>query len=67
MTQAQMEAQLERFNTERKELFTKIETLNSQLTAKDRELTVLKNKHEALAEDAEKKRKMAEEIKTEAA
>ena len=41
-----MEAQMERFNTERKELFNKIETLNSTLTVKDRELTVLKNKFE---------------------
>jgi hypothetical protein len=28
MTASQMEAQMERFNTERKELFAKIETLN---------------------------------------
>ena len=46
MTASQMEAQMERFNTERKELFTKIETLNQTLTVKDRELTVIKNKFE---------------------
>ena len=51
-----MEAQLERFNTERKELFTKIDTLNTNLNSKDREFTIIKNKYEALLEDNEKKK-----------
>lgn len=42
-----MESQFERFNTERKELFTKIETLNQTITSKDRELTIIKNKYES--------------------
>ena len=46
MTASQMEAQLERFNNERKELFSKIESLNHTLTTKDRELTITKNKYE---------------------
>ena len=56
LTASQMEAQLERFNTERKELFSKIETLNTGLNTKDREYTIVKNKYEALVEDNEKKK-----------
>jgi predicted nucleic acid-binding Zn-ribbon protein len=60
-----MEAQLERFNTERKELFTKIETLNTTLTSKDRELTIVKNKYESQIEEIEKKKKNLDEMKAE--
>lgn len=57
LTASQMEAQLERFNTERKELFTKIENLNSTLTSKDRELTIVKNKYDSQIDEIEKKRR----------
>lgn len=56
---------MERFNNERKELFTKIETLNQSLTAKDRELTILKNKFEIAIEEADKKKRALEEQRTE--
>lgn len=65
MTANQIEAQLERFNTERKELFAKIEQLNSVLTTKDRELTIVKNKFESTIEDADKKKKVLDEAKNE--
>ncbi len=65
MTASQMEAQLERFNTERKELFAKIEQLNSVLTTKDRELTIVKNKFESTIEDADKRKKALDELKSE--
>jgi hypothetical protein len=56
---------MERFNTERKELFTKIETLNHTLTAKDRELTVIKNKFETQIEELDKRKKVVDELKSE--
>ena len=56
---------MERFNTERKELFTKIETLNQTLTVKDRELTVIKNKYETYIEELDKKKKIIDEMKAE--
>jgi chromosome segregation ATPase len=56
---------MERFNTERKELFVKIEQLNLTLTNKERELTVLKNKLETALEEADKKKKSVEDIKSE--
>ena len=56
---------MERFNTERKELFVKIEQLNQTLTNKERELTVLKNKLETALEEADKKKKSVEDIKSE--
>jgi chromosome segregation ATPase len=65
MTANQIEAQLERFNTERKELFAKIEQLNSVLTTKDRELTIVKNKFESTIEDADKRKKVLDEAKSE--
>lgn len=65
MTASQMEAQMERFNTERKELFAKIETLNHTLTVKDRELTVVKNKFETQIEDLDKKKKSLDDLKAE--
>ena len=65
MTASQIEAQLERFNTERRELFAKIEALNQTLTTKDRELTMLKNKFEIALEDAEKRKKALEEQRVE--
>lgn len=65
MTASQMEAQMERFNNERKELFNKIETLNQTLTTKDRELTVIKNKFETQIEDLDKKKKIVDELKAE--
>lgn len=65
MTASQMEAQLERFNTERKELFAKIETLNQTLTVKDRELTVIKNKYETYGEELEKKKRAVDDLKQE--
>jgi hypothetical protein len=63
MTSSQMEAQLERFNTERKELFSKIELLNQTLTNKDRELTIVKNKFETAIEETDKRKKALEEVK----
>ena len=63
ITATQMEGQMERFNTERKELFAKIETLNQTLTNKERELTILKNKLESAIEDADKKKKSVDEVK----
>jgi hypothetical protein len=65
MTASQMETQLERFNTERKELFTKIEQLNMAITSKDRELTILRNKFESAIEETEKRKKQVEEQKQE--
>jgi uncharacterized coiled-coil DUF342 family protein len=65
MTASQMDSQMERFNTERKELFTKIETLNQTLTSKDRELTVIKNKYETYIEELDKKKKAIDELKQE--
>jgi hypothetical protein len=65
MTASQIDAQLERFNTERRELFGKIELLNQTLTSKDRELNVIKNKFETTIEDAEKRKKTLEECKAE--
>ena len=65
MTASQMEAQMERFNTERKELFAKIETLNHTLTVKDRELSVIKNKFETQIEDLDKKKKSLDDLKGE--
>jgi regulator of replication initiation timing len=56
---------MERFNTERKELFSKIEQLNISLTQKDRELTIVKNKFETAIEEADKKKKLYEELKSE--
>ena len=61
ITAAHSEAQLERFTTERKELFAKIDQLTANLTTKDRELTVAKNKAESLGEELEKRRKQVEE------
>lgn len=66
MTASQMEAQLERFNTERKELFIKVETLNQTLTHKDRELNIVKNKFETAIEEADKRKKALEEFRQEA-
>ena len=63
ITANQMEGQLERFNTERKELFVKIEQLNQTLTNKERELTVLRNKLETAIEEADKKKKNIEDVK----
>lgn len=65
MTASQMDAQMERFNTERKELFSKIESLNQTLTVKDRELSVVKNKFETQIEEIDKKKKMLDEVKAE--
>ena len=42
-------------------MMTKIETLNSTLTTKERELTILKNKFESSIEESEKKKKVLEE------
>lgn len=56
---------MERFNTERKELFTKIESLNQTLTTKDRELTMIKNKYETYIEELDKKKKAIDELKQE--
>ena len=56
---------MERFNNERKELFTKIETLNTSLNQKDREFTTIKNKYDSMLEDTEKKKSQLEEIKQE--
>jgi hypothetical protein len=56
---------MERFNTERKELFTKIETLNSSLTNKERELTIIRNKLEAAIEETDKRKKTVDEAKSE--
>jgi regulator of replication initiation timing len=60
-----MDHQLERFNNERKELFNKVELLNTNLTNKDRELTLVKNKLETAIEEADKKKKVIEEYKQE--
>lgn len=60
-----MDSQLERFNTERKELFSKIETLNHSLSVKDRELTLFRNKFETTLEDLEKKKRSVDEVKGE--
>ena len=65
MTASQIESQLERFNTERKELFTKIESLNSVISVKDRELTIVKNKYETAVEELDKKKKSVDEVRTE--
>lgn len=56
---------MERFNTERREHLAKIDSLNTQLTQKERELTLVKNKLETAIEDTDKKKKALEEIKTE--
>ena len=40
MISGQIEAQIERFNQERKEMFSKIDTLTMAVTAKDRDLTL---------------------------
>lgn len=56
---------MERFNVERKELFSKIEQLNINLTQKDRELTIVKNKFESSIEETDKKKKLYEELKSE--
>jgi threonine synthase len=65
MTASQMEAQIERFNTERKELFCKIETLNQTLSVKDRELTIVKNKFETAVEELDKRKKGTDDIRGE--
>ena len=64
-TAAQLDSQLERFNSERKELFAKIDSLNVTLTAKDRELSIHKSKVESLTEDLEKRRRQLEEYRSE--
>lgn len=65
MTASQIDAQFERFNIERKELFSKIETINQSLTNKDRELTIIKNKLESAIEEADKRKKQLDEAKQE--
>lgn len=65
MTASQMDSQLERFNTERKEHLAKIETLNSTLNQKERELTLVKNKLETAIEETDKRRKGIDETKQE--
>ncbi len=65
ITASQMEGQMERFNTERKELFAKIEQLNQTLTNRERENTVLKNKLETAIEDTDKRKKAVDEVKQE--
>lgn len=60
-----MDSQLERFNTERKELFTKIEVLNQNISLKDRELTLYKNKYETSVEELDKRKRGVDEIKLE--
>lgn len=65
LTASQMETQLERFNTERKELFSKIELLNMSITSKDRELTILRNKFESAIEETDKRKKAIEEQRVE--
>lgn len=65
MTASQMEAQMERFNTERKEMFAKIETLQRDITIKDRELTMTKNKFETQIEDIDKRKKAIDDLKNE--
>ena len=56
---------MEKFSTERKELFAKIDTLNASVTSKDRELTILKNKFETQIEEVDKKKKALEEVRNE--
>jgi len=58
-----METQLERFNTERKELFAKVEHLNQAISVKDRELTIVKNKFETAIEELNKRKKSVEEVR----
>jgi hypothetical protein len=41
-----MEAQIERFNTERKEMSVKIDHLTHSLNSKERDLTVTKAKYD---------------------
>ena len=46
-------------------MFAKIELLNQNLTNKDRELTIIRNKLETSVEDAEKRKKGLEEYRLE--
>ncbi len=41
-----MEAQIERFNTERKEMSAKIDQLNHSVNSKERDLTLIKGKYD---------------------
>ncbi len=56
---------MERFNTERKELFAKIESLNHGISVKDRELTLYKSKYETAVEELEKRKRGIDEVKAE--
>ncbi len=53
-----MDAQFERFNTERKELIAKIEGFNALVGQKDREITLLKTKFDSTSEDLDKKKRI---------
>ena len=55
MISTQIDAQIERFNQERKELFTKIDGLTMSVTAKDRDLTLAQNRLETLQEEVERR------------
>lgn len=57
MISIQIDAQIERFNQERKELFTKIDGLTMSVTAKDRDLTLAQNRLETLQEEVERRRR----------
>jgi len=57
MISTQIDAQIERFNQERKELFTKIDGLTMSVTAKDRDLTLAQNRLETLQEEVERRRR----------
>ncbi len=51
----QLEAAIERFNTERKELVAKIDALTQSLNSKERDLMMTKARQEQLREDHDKR------------
>ncbi len=60
-----MEAQIERFNTERKEMSVKIDQLNHSVNSKERDLTVIKAKYDQLQEDHDKRRVLLDTLRLE--
>ena len=60
-----MEAQIERFNNERKEMAAKIDQLTQSVISKERNLTVTKAKYDQLQEDHDKKRSLLDTLRKE--
>ena len=65
MSSDAMEAQLDRFKTERTEMINKIDQLNSRINSKDKQISTLESHKESLSNQMSAKEKIISEIRTE--